>query len=228
MTVDINHSNSYFVNFNQIKKRNFFWEGLKTEIIKSLPRTITTRTTKNIRKINFEMYPTCWGASFSETSHSISDSCGRRNWLKWPNKLSATFSAETFDSQVVGSICNWLLDTSMGGDCGTECNEPRRLSELLLRLCPWVATLEREVTEIGVLSLLEEEKGRETRRERTRFNRANFFDFRRSFSIATQNEVKETPTNSQFSLLRSFWNLFFFLVTRIFETFLRLECNQVI
>ena len=50
-----------------------------------------------------------------------------------------------------------------------------------------------EVPDIGVLSPLEDE-GRETRRERTRFNRANFFDFRRSFSIATQSEVKETPT----------------------------------
>lgn len=151
---------------------------------------------------------TCCGASFSETSHSISDEMGTWSLLKWPRRLRATLSAETDDSLSGGMIAVDKLRPDGMGDGAEAGNNERRLG-----VSPCRSELGGQITGvpgIDAASLLENDPlFRAIRRERTRLRRANFRDFCRSFSNAEQMDVNEIP----------------FIVNRIFRNVLELQAE---
>lgn len=138
---------------------------------------------------------TCWGASFSETSHSISVSFGNRSWLKWPRRQRAIFSAETVDSfnnGKQGDGVDAISPVVAAGEGGVDVKSARRLLESR-RWFTAIGALGRGAVEADVFSLFNPILWREANFEWTRFKRASFRDRRLSFSIAEQNDVKDIP-----------------------------------
>lgn len=161
-------------------------------------KTLKSSINFQYQSIVLDYYFTCWGASFSDTSHSMSVSLGNLSWLKWPIRPRAIFSAETVDSFRGGKGVEGVeaVNPDAAGEGGEGVNKARRLAGSLptRRWMTAIGALGIGVVEADRISLLKAKHCREVKREWTRFKRANFRDLRLSFSMAEQKEVNDMPS----------------------------------